>query len=187
MKIIISENQYRSLRENVEMESSKPSLILTTNLKTKPELIPLYQEIETKLGDKFTQQHFDSETSYSGGLKNVGTGLSPNAVASFNNMVKNYNLIGVKIKDNSFRDYAKQKDTFLNYATDKSGKGGKISKGLRQAALPGFSQHHTGKAFDITLSNLVTNNMLTSFGFKRPYPTDTGFRMAEPWHIFYTK
>lgn len=172
------------LKESVDMSNSTPSLVLTTNLKTKPELIPLYQQIETSLGDKFTQQHFDSETSYSGGLKNVGTGLSPNAVASFKNMVKNYNLSGVRIKDNSFRDYTKQKDTFIEMAIKN---GGKIRNGLRQAALPGFSQHHTGKAFDISSSNLVTDKMLSSFGFKRPYPTDTGFRMPEPWHIFYTK
>lgn len=172
------------LKESVDMSSYKPSTVLTTNLKTRPELIPLYQEIETKLGDRFTQEHFDSETSYSGGLKNVGSGLSPNAVASFNNMVKNYNLSGVRIKDNSFRDYTKQKDTFIEMAIKN---GGKIRNGLRQAALPGFSQHHTGKAFDISSSNLVTDKMLSSFGFERPYPTDTGFRMPEPWHIFYTK
>lgn len=186
MRILITESQLKLINE--ELENTTPSTVLTANLKTRSELIPLYQEIETKLGDKFTQQHFDSETSYSGGLKNVGSGLSPDAVTDFTNMVNKYNLVGrVKIKDNSFRDYAKQKDTFLEYATDKSGKGGKISKGLRQAALPGFSQHHTGKAFDITNSNLVTNQMLSTYGFKRPYPTDTGFRMAEPWHIFYTK
>lgn len=184
MKIIISKRQMYLLKESVEMSSSKPSLVLTTNLKTKPELIPLYQEIETKLGDKFIQDHFDSETSYSGGLKNVGSGLLPNAVTSFNNMVKKYNLRGVKINDNSFRDYINQKDTFIDIATKK---GGKIKNGLRQAALPGFSQHHTGRALDISSSNLVTDQMLSSFGFKRPYPKDTGFRMSEPWHIFYTK
>ena len=108
----------------------------------------------------------------------------PDAVASFNNMVKKYNLSGVRIKDNSFRDHVKQKDTFIEMAIKN---GGKIKNGLRQAALPGFSQHHTGKAFDISSSNLVTDKMLSSFGFKRPYPTDTGFRMPEPWHIFYTR
>ena len=172
------------LKESVETASSKPSLVLTTNLKTRPELIPLYQEIETKLGDKFAQEHFDSEIAYSGGLKTVGSGLSSDAVRSFNNMVKKYNLKGVRIKGNSFRDHVKQKDTFIEMAIKN---GGKIKNGLRQAALPGFSQHHTGKAFDISSSGLVTDKMLSSFGFKRPYPIDTGFRMPEPWHILYTK
>lgn len=183
MRILITESQLKLINE--ELENTTPSTVLTANLKTRPELIPLYQEIETKLGDRFTQEHFDSETNYSGGLKKVGSGYSPDAKTAFTNMVKNYNLLGiVKIKNNSFRDYTKQKDTFIESAHKH---GGKIKHGLRQAALPGFSQHHTGKAFDITSSNLVTDKMLSSFGFKRPYPTDTGFRMAEPWHIFYTK
>lgn len=162
-----------------------PKQVLINNLKLKPELIPLYQEIETVLNDKFTQNHFDQEMAYSGGLKDVATGFSSDAVTSFKNMVKNFGLAGVKIKTNSFRDYVTQKDTFIYYALKKPGH--TINGGLRRAALPGFSQHHTGKAFDISSSNLVTDQMLSLYGFKRPYPIDTGFRMPEPWHIYYTK
>ena len=183
MRIIITESQLKLINE--ELENTTASTVLNTNLSSVPTLIPLYQEIEKKLGDKFTQDHFDKEKAYSGGLKTVATGLTPNAVTAFTNMIKKNNLVGsVKIKNNSFRDYTKQKDTFIEMALKN---GGKIKNGLRQAALPGFSQHHTGKAFDISSSNLVTNQMLSTFGFKRPYPTDTGFRMAEPWHILYTK
>ncbi len=158
--------------------------VLQANLKNKPQLIPLYQEIEKALGDKFTQKHFDDEKRYSGGLKDEAGGLNSKAVQQFNAM-KTANGLKSIIQPNSYRDYKKQKDTFLKYATDPGGKGGKISKGLSQAALPGFSQHHTGKAFDVTNSRTITNAMLKQYGFSRPYVVNSGFRIEEPWHIFY--
>lgn len=186
MRILITESQLKLINE--ELVNTTPSKVLNDNLSSLPTLIPLYQEIEKTLNDKFTQDHFNEEKKYSLGLKKVGSGLSPDAVTAFKNMIKKYNLVGkVKIKDNSFRDYTKQKDTFIEMARKNGGINGKIKHGLRQAALPGFSQHHTGKAFDISSSNLVADDMLRAFNFKRPYPTPTPFRMAEPWHIFYTK
>lgn len=153
--------------------------VLRTNLKNKPQLIPLYLEIEKTLGDKFTQQHFDDEKRYSGGLKDEAGGLNSKAVQQFKAMVK-ANGLKSSIQPNSYRDYKKQKDTFLKYA-----KGKKISNGLKQAALPGFSQHHTGKALDVSNSRTITNAMLKRYGFSRPYVVNSGFRIEEPWHIFY--
>ena len=183
MKIIISKRQLNLIRENIE--NLTDSNVLNTNLTSKPELIPLYQEIETKLNDKFTQNHFDNEINYSGGLKDVAPSLNSDVILNFENMLKKYGLGGkVKISTSSLRDYEKQKNTFIENAIKN---GGKIKNGLRQAALPGFSQHHTGKTLDVSPSKLITDKMLNSFGFKRPYPTDTGFRMPEPWHIIYVK
>jgi len=65
-------------------------------------------------------------------------------------------------------------------------RGGTISGGLYQAALSGFSQHHTGKALDI-LSGVsrLTSKILQKHNFILPYPKKTSFRISEPWHIYF--
>jgi LAS superfamily LD-carboxypeptidase LdcB len=157
--------------------------VFNTYLNQKKELIPIYKEIERALGDKFTKNHFDREIKYSGNLKNLSNSLSPNAISMFKKLLKKYRLENkVTIDKDSYRSYQKQKDIFIKAAKKN---GGKINDGLRQAALPGFSQHHTGKALDISPSKLITDKMLEEFNFKRPYKVDTGFRMPEPWHILY--
>jgi len=62
--------------------------------------------------------------------------------------------------------------------------------------LPGFSQHHTGKAFDIystetswwnnnkDIKNWVANNA-SKYGFEITYKTQGTLRIAEPWHLYY--
>ena len=62
--------------------------------------------------------------------------------------------------------------------------GNTISGALTQAGLPGFSQHHTGK--DLDISSRVSPKILQKHNFTLPYPTETPFRMAEPWHIYST-
>lgn len=186
----LSFNNKLSFKPKKPVTKSKPKKPVTKSvldyyLVSRPELIPIYREIEKSLGDKFVKNHFQKEINYSGGLKKITNGVSQNAMTMFNKMLEKYNLKGkVKVSDNSYRDYQKQKNTFIEMAKKH---GGKIKDGLRQAALPGFSQHHTGKALDVSPSSLITDKMLQEFGFKRPYKTDTGFRMPEPWHILYTK
>lgn len=173
-------NKFSRGKDKLDLSKSP----IYTYLSARPDLIPIYKDIERSLNDKFTKDHFEKEKKYSGGLKPISNGLSPNAKTMFGKLLKKYKLKGkVKVSNNSYRDYQKQKQTFIDMAKKN---GGKIKDGLRQAALPGFSQHHTGKAFDISPSNLVSDKMLQAFGFKRPYKVDTGFRMPEPWHIIYT-
>lgn len=62
--------------------------------------------------------------------------------------------------------------------------------------IPGFSQHHTGKAFDIfsvenswwdqnsDVKRWVADNA-KKYGFKVTYTTTGVVRGAEPWHLFY--
>jgi hypothetical protein len=62
--------------------------------------------------------------------------------------------------------------------------------------IPGFSQHHTGKAFDIfsvdpswwdskpEVKKWVADNAI-KYGFEITYKTNGILRIAEPWHLFY--
>ena len=174
IKKIISE-------ESIQLTNNSINPILNKYLKSKPELIPLYQGIEIKLGDKFTEKHFTDEIKYSGGLKELSVGILSSTIENFNKLKKE--VPGIRYGKKSYRSYELQKDVFLKYAKKR---GGTISGGLYQAALPGFSQHHTGKALDI-LSGVsgLTSKILQKHNFILPYPKKTSFRMAEPWHIYF--
>ncbi len=149
-------------------------------LKSKPELIPLYQGIERVLNDKFTEKHFTDEIKYSGGLKELSGGILSSTIKNFNNLKKE--VPGISYGKKSYRSYEVQKDVFLDSA---NAHGNTISGGLYQAALPGFSQHHTGKALDMSSGvSRLNSNILQKHNFILPYPTKTSFRMAEPWHIY---
>jgi hypothetical protein len=170
-------NRINELMVKSEEDGQTP---LEKNLATKPELIPLYKEIEQVLGDKFTDNHFKQEITYSGPIKDVSNGLLPDTLNQFKLMSKE--IPGIAIRDRSFRTYEDQKNTFIKYANKY---GGTISGGLKQAALPGFSQHHTGNAIDVKNYSLLKPNILKKYGFTVSYPVQTSFRIAEPWHIYY--
>ena len=90
---------------------------------------------------------------------------------------------------------------YRGYSNQASVFGGKIKNGdvarrQKVSAIPGFSQHHTGKAFDIIdlddpfweenpkIKKWVEDNV-GKYGFKVSYLTQGTLRSAEPWHIFY--
>ena len=163
-------------------ESDENVTVLQKYLGNNQELIKKYTEIENTLGDKFTEDHFKQEIAYSGPLKQLSNGILPETLEAFNSMKKKVPTIS--IRDNSWRDYDKQKETLITYSKRY---GGTISGGLKQAALPGFSQHHTGRAIDVKNYGNLTPDLLKQYGFVVSYPTQTSFRVAEPWHIYYTK
>lgn len=163
-------------------ESDENLTVLQKYLGDNQDLIKIYTDIENILGDKFTDDHFKQEIGYSGPLKSLSTGILPETLKQFNLMKQE--IPDISIRENSWRDYNKQKETFLTYAKKY---GGTISGGLRQAALPGFSQHHTGKAIDVGNYRMLTPDILNKYGFVVSYPKQTSFRMAEPWHIYYNK
>jgi LAS superfamily LD-carboxypeptidase LdcB len=155
--------------------------ILSTYLNGNLELIKIYQEIEKKLNDKFTEDHFKKEIKITGGLKRVSNGMNPNTLAKFQKMKKE--VPSLEISSLSHRSLKTQQEMFINIAKKR---GGKIIKGLQQASLPGFSQHHTGKSIDVINYKKIPDNhqeFYKKYGFELPYPTYTGFRIAEPWHI----
>ena len=73
---------------------------------------------------------------------------------------------------------------------------GGVTARQQNSALPGFSQHHTGKAFDIfntnnewweareALADWVIANASVYEG-QVPYDKATAGRIKEPWHIFF--
>jgi D-alanyl-D-alanine carboxypeptidase len=95
-----------------------------------------------------------------------------------------------------FRSIARQSEIIQA----KLDRGDKMDAILQVMAAPGFSEHHTGRAIDITVPGempLVEEFTLTpafawleahagEFGFRLSYPRDNPYGIAyEPWHWFY--
>ena len=95
-----------------------------------------------------------------------------------------------------FRSYVYQQGLFQA----KIAKGSSIDQILKSLAAPGYSEHHTGEAVDITTENcpageadfestsahawLVTN--AERFGFKESFPRGNPHNLVyEPWHWKY--
>jgi hypothetical protein len=159
-----------------------------------PRLIGILKGIETSLGEKFTDQHFKTEIQYSGGLKQEAGGLLPEVINAFNKMKNESGCSDIFIKENaiSYRSYDDQKNQFIQEASKYQQD--KINNALKRVAIPGFSQHHTGKSIDYGGNTIClrknawpSGNYGTAnkWGFTLPYMAAGIKRMEEPWHLFY--
>jgi len=160
--------------------------VLFYNLNSDKSLIQLYKRIENELNDQFTEAHFDAEIAMSGPLKPEANAVNNSALQALKALQTEHPNIQLfkNSKISSYRDYATQADLFIRVAKQR---GGTISAAQQKAALPGFSQHHTGKAFDISGYKDITDAILDQFGFERPYLKASKWRISEPWHIYYKK
>ena len=135
----------------------------------------------------------NKETQKSGDLKDDR--LSEPILKAINDLIKK----GVKkfgISGGLVSGYRSYEDQVKNFAN-------KVLKDKRtiddvQSAntLPGFSQHHTGRAFDIystdtkwwdgkpNVKKWVADNA-SKYGFEITYKTKGPLRIAEPWHLYY--
>jgi hypothetical protein len=158
-----------------------------------PRLASILKQIETSLGEKFTDQHFKTEIQYSGGIKQEAGGLLPEVVSAFNKMKSESGCPDIFIKEGeiSYRSYEDQKVQFLQEASKHSQD--KINNALKRVAIPGFSQHHTGKSIDYGGNTICLRknawpngdfNTPNKWGFTLPYMSGVK-RMEEPWHLYY--
>jgi LAS superfamily LD-carboxypeptidase LdcB len=99
------------------------------------------------------------------------------------------------------RSYKYQGETlFAGPKGSKIKKQGGISQRRLNSALPGCSQHHTGRAFDAlsvndswwkshkTLANWLMNpKNQRKFHYEVPYHPNQSLRNVEPWHLYFPK
>lgn len=158
-----------------------------------PRLISILREIETSLGEKFTDQHFQIEIQFSGGIKQEAGGLLPEVINAFNKMKNESGCSDIFIKEGaiSYRSYEDQKNQFIQEASKYSQD--KINNALKRVAIPGFSQHHTGKSIDYGGNTICLRkngwpdgnyNKPNKWGFTLPYMSGVK-RMEESWHLYY--
>ena len=147
-----------------------------------------------KKGVNITKKNIDKEFEQEGSTR---PDLGKNKVAEkkilelINDCNKKFGISGGLVS--GYRSYEDQVKNFAN----------KVLKDKRtiddvQSAntLPGFSQHHTGRAFDIystdtkwwdgkpNVKKWVADNA-SKYGFEITYKTKGPLRIAEPWHLYY--
>ena len=166
---------------------------ITVNI---PEIIKSkLRSVETKYNVKITDANVNDELNQESQYYEDNGGEDTKAREQIDKLVSKLKQAFPKINKgvvSAYRSYDKQVDTFgSNIARD-----GGVSKRQKYSALPGFSQHHTGKTFDIVsvepswwnensdVKKWVVNNC-GDFGFKISYPIDGVLRKAEPWHLYY--
>jgi LAS superfamily LD-carboxypeptidase LdcB len=164
-----------------------------------PEEIKLsINNLKSKWGVTITQKHIDAEFKQEGNIRPDNGGVSKTAEKKIMELIKDCKKANPNISypvdiKSGYRSYTQQVDNF----------GGKVKNDGRSIdnvqssnCLPGFSQHHTGKAFDIfsieeswwdknnDVKEWVANNA-SNYGFEVTYKKQGPLRVAEPWHLFY--
>ena len=164
------------------------------------------QSVETTYGVKITDDNVNDELAQEKQIYPDNSGIDSSALSELKKLLSdlyskfpnapedsNSNCDGVKGCVSGYRGYSTQVKTFGS----KISRDGGVSNRQKFSALPGFSQHHTGKGFDILsvepswwnknsdIKSWVANNVC-KYGFKVSYPTQGVLRSAEPWHLFYT-
>ena len=190
-KLIISESEKNDILKKYGLLTEKVNRNLPPNIKS------ALSSVESKYNVSITDKHVDDEMSQEGQYYEDNGEDNQKASAQISKLLsslkKQFPDLSSQIKVvSSYRGYSKQVDTFGG----KIKRDGGVSQRQRYSALPGFSQHHTGKAFDIIsvepswwnshsdVKKWVENNC-KKFGFKVSYLGDGTLRKAEPWHLFY--
>ena len=184
--------------EKLILEGSKDSL--------DPSVLKALKSVETTYGVKITDDNVNDELAQEKQIYPDNSGIDTSALSQLKKLLSdlyskfpnapedsNSNCNGVKGCVSGYRGYSTQVKTFGS----KISRDGGVSNRQKYSALPGFSQHHTGKGFDILsvepswwnknsdIKSWVANNVC-KYGFEVSYPTDGVLRSAEPWHLFYT-
>jgi len=102
----------------------------------------------------------------------------------------------VAYPDEIVSGYRSYNDQVKNFGRKVKNDGRTIDDVQSYNTIPGFSQHHTGKAFDIfstdpswwdtnsDVKKWVADNC-ENYGFEITYKVDGTLRKREPWHLFY--
>ena len=182
------------------------SIILEDLRQTLPESIKTaLGELEKKYSLKINDTHIESEKNQEKvNFYEDNLGLDQSAVTDLKKLLEQLYLkfpnAPKPTKSNcnnipgcvsGYRGYSTQVDVFGGKVD-----GGDVESRQKVSALPGFSQHHTGKAFDIIslentfwnsnpdIKNWVSSNV-SKYNFKVSYPSQGPLRSPEPWHIYH--
>jgi murein DD-endopeptidase MepM/ murein hydrolase activator NlpD/LAS superfamily LD-carboxypeptidase LdcB len=152
----------------------------------------LEKELSTKITNKQIELEFNQEGNWSEDAGSVDTEAKKNINRLISDAKKQF---GNKITKGIVSGYRSYDDQVRNFA-NKVKSGRSISNVQSVTTIPGFSQHHTGKAFDIfsvdsswwdsnpEIKKWVAQNS-KNYGFDVTYKKQGLLRIAEPWHLFY--
>jgi LAS superfamily LD-carboxypeptidase LdcB len=160
-----------------------------------PEKIKLsINNLKVKYGLNITQKHIDNELNQEGNWRPDNGGVDKTAEKKINELISDCKSKFSNISGGVISGYRSYGDQVTNFGTKAKQRG--IENTQKAVTLPGFSQHHTGKAFDIfsveeswwdknnDVKEWVENNA-SNYGFEVTYKKQGLLRIAEPWHLFY--
>lgn len=153
-------------------------------------------KLKTLYGIVITDAHIQKEFAQEGGWRPDNGSVNASAKTSIDKLIaaakkqfpelSSYGIIS------GYRSYNDQVKNFGNKV-----KGGRSIDDVQASnTIPGFSQHHTGKAFDIfsvstawwnsrpSIKQWVADNA-GKYGFVVTYSAAGKLRIAEPWHLYY--
>jgi LAS superfamily LD-carboxypeptidase LdcB len=186
---------------DVQPEKKITTKTTTTNTK-KDDTKDLPQEIKSAISKleknynlDITDEHIQKELEQEGGYREDAGGENSQARMQINKMIndarKKFPKLGKLGIVSGYRSYNDQVANFGNKAKTRG-----IDDTQRANTIPGFSQHHTGKAFDIfsvetswwnknsDVRDWVAKNA-SKYGFDVTYKKQGPLRIAEPWHLYY--
>lgn len=200
MKYIISQSQLNKIQENFNSVITEMTYRdLPQNVKSAIDSMNLPVD-DTHIKAEKTQEP-DAIYPDTGGIdptakENLKKLLS-DLYSEFPNAPKgtNPNCDNIKGCLSGYRGYKTQASVFSGKVGSKTASG--VAQRQKYSALPGFSQHSTGKTFDILslepswwntnkdIRDWVKKNACV-YGFEISYPTDGPLRKQEDWHIYFT-
>lgn len=196
-KIIVSESE----KKNILLLYGLIKESLKDNLPSSGALNKLEKNYNVKIEDSHINaekqqegvDYYEDNNGVDGKSREQLEKLLNDLFSNFKNAPKttNANCENIPGCVSGYRGYSTQADVFGGKI-----KNGNVSERQKVSALPGFSQHHTGKTFDIlSVENSFWNknpeikkwveNNVAKYGFKISYPSKGVLREAEPWHIYY--
>lgn len=184
-------------------ESEKKSILKKYNLILESgEIKSLPLDIQNKLKNlgklikrDITDSDVAKELKQEGKWTNDNGGEDSQAKKQINKLLLSLKTQFPKVNSKIVSGYRSYDDQVKNFS-NKVNKGRSFDDVQSSVTLPGFSQHHTGKSFDIVsveeswwesnpkVEEWVKNNC-GKFGFKISYPQKGVLRKKEPWHLFY--
>ncbi len=151
-------------------------------------------KLKSIYGLNITQKHIDNEFNQEGSWRPDNGGVDKVAEKKINELISDLKIKFPKVTGGIVSGYRSYSDQVTNFGQKASSRG--IENTQKANTLPGFSQHHTGKAFDIfsvetswwdknnDVKEWVEENA-KNYGFEVTYKKQGPLRIAEPWHLYY--
>ena len=158
----------------------------------------LMDKLKSKWGVVITQSHIDKEYEMEGDVRPDAGSVNTTAENKIKELIKDCKKAYPNVNypadiKSGYRNYDTQVD---NFGKKVKNEGRSIENVQASNCLPGFTQHHTGRAFDIfsvetswwdknsKVKKWVADNC-GNYGFEVTYTKPNKLRIPEPWHLYY--
>ena len=192
-----SENEKQPIKNSQNTETTNDTKKTTNDTKLPSDVLSSIEKLKkSPYNLNITQDHIDKEFKMEGISRPDNGGVNKEAEKKVKELIIDCKLAypNVKYPSDIVSGYRSYDDQVLNFGTKAKTRG--VDDTQKSNTLPGFSQHHTGKAFDIfsvesswwdtnkNVKEWVSKNA-SKYGFEVTYVNTGKLRVPEPWHLYY--